>query len=167
MQKLLGYKKNFYSGICMLSHVGRELILLYRIILLPQDKKQWFKLLQSKHTRNTWILWWCTSGLHNSESSKCQIDPHEFATSHRSLFYCGMEKILKQQLFIKIRAFATFSATEKALMGCKKRSCGLCVELVQAWSISSCCFKQGRSVLLTKKVMPVDITLSKDVKTWI
>jgi len=35
-------------------------------------------------------------------------------------FYCSMEEILKQQLLIRVRAFATFSTIEKALAGRKK-----------------------------------------------
>jgi len=43
-----------------------------------------------------------------------------------------MEEILEQQLFIRGRAFATFSTVEKALADCKKSFRGPCI--VQAWS---------------------------------
>ena len=52
------------------------------------------------------------SGLHNSESSKGQIDQHKLAAGHKSLFRHSVEEILEGQAIIPSRAFATFSATE-------------------------------------------------------
>ena len=52
------------------------------------------------------------SGLHNSESSKGQIDQHKLAAGRKSLFRDSVEEILKGQVIIRSRAFATFSATE-------------------------------------------------------
>jgi len=54
----------------------------------------------------------CTSGLHNSESSKGQIDQQKLAARRKSLFRHSVEEILKGQVIIPSRAFATFSATE-------------------------------------------------------
>ena len=51
-------------------------------------------------------------GLHNSESSKGQIDQHKLAASRKSLFRHSVEEILKGRVIIRNRAFATFSATE-------------------------------------------------------
>ena len=51
-------------------------------------------------------------GLHNSESSKGQIDQHKLAAGRKSLFRDSVEEILKGQVIIRSRAFATFSATE-------------------------------------------------------
>jgi len=48
-------------------------------------------------------------GLHNSET---QIDQHKLATGRKSLFRHSVEEILKGQVIIRSRAFATFSATE-------------------------------------------------------
>jgi len=45
MQKLPRYKGTFSSGLFMLSQAGKE------PVVLQQDKKIWFKLLQRKHTR--------------------------------------------------------------------------------------------------------------------
>ena len=53
-----------------------------------------------------------TAGLHNSESSKGQIDQHKLAACRKSLFRGSVEEILKGQVIIRSRAFATFSATE-------------------------------------------------------
>ena len=52
------------------------------------------------------------SGLHNSESSKGQIDQHKLAVGRKSLFRHSVEEILKGQVIIRSRAFAIFSATE-------------------------------------------------------
>ena len=52
------------------------------------------------------------AGLHNSESSKGQIDQHKLAAGRKSLFRHSVEEILKGQVIIRSRAFATFSATE-------------------------------------------------------
>ena len=52
------------------------------------------------------------AGLHNPESSKCQIDQHKLAAGRKSLFRHSVEEILKGQVIIRSRAFATFSATE-------------------------------------------------------
>jgi len=57
------------------------------------------------------------AGLHNSESLKGQIDQHTLATGRKSRFGCSVEEILKGQLIIRSRAFATFSATEKVPAG--------------------------------------------------
>ena len=54
----------------------------------------------------------CRAGLHNSESSKGQIDQHKLAAGRKSLFRHGVEEILKGQEIIRSRAFVTFSATE-------------------------------------------------------
>ena len=54
----------------------------------------------------------CRPGLHNSESSKGQIDRHKLAAGRKSLFRGSVEEILKGQVIIRSRAFATFSATE-------------------------------------------------------
>ena len=51
-------------------------------------------------------------GLHNAESSKGQIDQHKLAAGRKSLFRHSVEEILKEQVIIRSRAFATFSATE-------------------------------------------------------
>ena len=51
-------------------------------------------------------------GLHNSDSPKGQIDQHELAAGRKSLFRGNVEEILKGQVIIRSRAFATFSATE-------------------------------------------------------
>jgi len=51
-------------------------------------------------------------GLHNSESSKGQTDEHKLAAGRKSLFRHSVEEILKGQVIIRSRAFATFSATE-------------------------------------------------------
>ena len=40
-------------------------------------------------------------GLHNSESSKGQIDQHAFAAGHKILFHCSLEEILKRQTIIR------------------------------------------------------------------
>jgi len=55
---------------------------------------------------------WYRSGLHNSESSKGQIDQHKLAAGCKSLFRGSVEEILKGQVIIRSRVFATFSATE-------------------------------------------------------
>ena len=52
------------------------------------------------------------AGLHNSKSSKGQIDQHKLAAGRKSLFRHSVEEILKGQVIIQSRAFATFSATE-------------------------------------------------------
>jgi len=52
------------------------------------------------------------TGLHNSQSSKDQIDQHKLAADRKSLFRHSVEEILKGQVIIQSRAFATFSATE-------------------------------------------------------
>ena len=52
------------------------------------------------------------AGLHNSESSKDQIDQHKLAAGRKSLFRHSVEEILKGQVIIRSRAFATFSATQ-------------------------------------------------------
>ena len=53
-----------------------------------------------------------TPGLHNSESSKGQTDQHKLATGRKSLFRGSVEEILKGQVIIRSRAYATFSATD-------------------------------------------------------
>jgi len=55
---------------------------------------------------------WSTAGLHNSESSKGQIDQQKLAVGRKSLFRRSVEEILKGQVIIRSRPFATFSATE-------------------------------------------------------
>ena len=65
-----------------------------------------------------------TTGLHNSESSKGQIDQHKFPAGRKSVFRCNVEEILKRQLIVRSWAFATFSTTEKAFPGRKKMSRG-------------------------------------------
>ena len=57
------------------------------------------------------------AGLHNSESSKGQIDQHKLAAGRKSLFRHSVEEILKGQVIIRSRAFATFSATEFSRAG--------------------------------------------------
>jgi len=52
------------------------------------------------------------TGLHNSESSKGQIDQHKLAAGRKSLFRGSVEEILQGQVIIRSRAFAKFSATE-------------------------------------------------------
>jgi len=52
------------------------------------------------------------TGLHNSESSKGQIDQHKLTAGRKSLFRHSVEEILKEQVIIRSRAFATFSPTE-------------------------------------------------------
>ena len=59
-----------------------------------------------------------TAGLHNSESSKGQIDQHKLAAGRKSLFRYSVEEILKGQVIIRSRAFATFSATEFSRAAC-------------------------------------------------
>ena len=54
----------------------------------------------------------CKPRLHNSESSKGQIDQHKLAAGRKSLFRHSVEEMLKGQVIIRSRAFATFSATE-------------------------------------------------------
>ena len=67
-----------------------------------------------------------TTGLYNSESSKNQIINNDLPQAANAYFismwrfHCSMDEILKQQLLIRGRAFATFSTIEKALAGCKK-----------------------------------------------
>jgi len=55
------------------------------------------------------------AGLHNSESSKGQIDQHKLAAGRKSLFRRSVEEILKG----RSRAFAIFSATEFSRAGRK------------------------------------------------
>ena len=55
---------------------------------------------------------YCSTGLHNSESLKGQIDQHKLAAGRKSLFRHSVEEILKGQVIIRSRAFATFSATK-------------------------------------------------------
>ena len=43
-----------------------------------------------------------TPGLHNSESSKGQIDQHKLATGRKSLFRHSVEEILKGQVIIQV-----------------------------------------------------------------
>ena len=56
------------------------------------------------------------AGLHNSENSNVEIDPHKFAAGRKSLFPGSSEEILKRQWIIRSRTFATFSAIEKAAL---------------------------------------------------
>jgi len=56
---------------------------------------------------------------HNSESSKGQIDQHKLAAGRKSLFRRSVEEIVKGQVIIRSRAFATFSATEFSRAGRK------------------------------------------------
>jgi len=58
------------------------------------------------------------AGLHNSESSKGQIDQHKLAAGRESLFRHSVEEILKGQVIIRSQAFATFSATEFSQATC-------------------------------------------------
>jgi len=59
------------------------------------------------------------TGLHNSESSKGQIDQRKFSTVRKSLFSCT---ITRKKFWND--NYATFSAIEKVLTGHKKRSRG-------------------------------------------
>jgi len=52
------------------------------------------------------------AGLHNSESSKSQIDQHKLVAGRKSLFCHRVEENLKGQVIIRSQAFATFFATE-------------------------------------------------------
>jgi len=61
-------------------------------------------------------------GLHNSESSKGQIDQHKLAAGRKSLFRHSVEEILKGQVIIQSRAFVTFSATEFSRAACGLRA---------------------------------------------
>ena len=63
-----------------------------------------------------------TAGLHNSESSKGQIDQHKLAAGRKNLFRHSVEEILKGQVIIRSRAFATFSATEFSRAACGPRA---------------------------------------------
>jgi len=64
----------------------------------------------------------CRAGLHNSESSKGQIDQHKLAAGRKSLFRHRVEEILKGQVITRSRAFATFSATEFLQAACGPRA---------------------------------------------
>jgi len=90
--------------------------------MLPQSHFIAFNDIKSKHFSNALKDSW--AGLHNSESSKGQIDQHKFAAGRKSLFRCNAEEILKEQLIVRSRAFAKFSTTEKAFPGRKKISRG-------------------------------------------
>jgi len=64
----------------------------------------------------------CRAGLHNSESSKGQIDQHKLTVGCKSLFRGSVEEILNGQVIIRSRAFATFSATEFSRAACGPRA---------------------------------------------
>ena len=59
-----------------------------------------------------------TAGLHNSENLKGQIDQRKLAAGRKSLFRGRGEEILKGQVIIRSRAFATFSAAEFSRAAC-------------------------------------------------
>jgi len=76
--------------------------------------------------KTDWISF--TAGLHNSESSKGQMISINLPRAAKIIFhfrvqislYISTEEIVKRQLFIRGRAFATFLEFEKAFAGCKK-----------------------------------------------
>ena len=76
----------------------------FKICKIPVRKPPNFKIFKKAK--------FLTLGLHNSESSKGQIDQHKLAAGRKSLFCHSVEEILKGQVIIRSRAFATFSATE-------------------------------------------------------
>jgi len=89
-------------------------------IHLPLQKRK-FKLIAVWPSLGMIILQ-STAGLHNSESSKGQIDQHKFPAGCKSLFRHRVEEILKGQVIIRSRAFATFSATEFSRAACGPRA---------------------------------------------
>jgi len=114
-----GWLKKTLSGAFVL-HI-QFLYLHFAVCSLLNKSKVWDKV----------ILSW-NPVLHNSESSKGQIDQHKFAAGHKSLFRCSLEEIMERQLIIRSRASGKFSAIEKALTGHKKSSCG-------QYDVQACC----------------------------
>jgi len=67
------------------------------------------------------------SGLHNSESSKRQIDQHKFAAGRKSLFRCSLEEIPEWQSIYRSRAFATQLCNCESSRGPQEKFYGPCV----------------------------------------
>jgi len=52
--------------------------------------------------RSSSCIYWHRPGLHNSESSRGQIDQHKFSAGRKSRFRCSLEEIMKRQLIIQV-----------------------------------------------------------------
>ena len=89
------------------------------------------------------------AGLHNSESSKDQIDQHKLAAGRKSLFRHSVEEILKGQVIIRSRAFATFSATESSRAACGPRAV-CCEGLVYSKRSSATFLVKNKMFFLTR-----------------
>jgi len=62
-------------------------------------QKLW-RIFSATYSLVEWIIAF-TPGLHNSESSKAQIDQFKFSAGRKSLFRCSLEEILKRQVIIR------------------------------------------------------------------